>query len=95
MPQFLLAGSLPRYVGFQMEERGWGLDRAEEMIPEKPLPCFFRRSDRAAVEHRGKIEGKRREKHISYVLKQASRPELCRAALKVGEESVVTILSGH
>jgi len=61
MPQFLLAGSLPRYVGFQMEERGWGLDRAEEMIPEKPLPCFFRRSDRAAVEHRGKIEGKRRE----------------------------------
>jgi len=40
MPQFLLAGSLPRYVGFQMEERGWGLDRAEEMIPEKPLPCF-------------------------------------------------------
>jgi len=27
----------------------------------KTAALFFRRSDRAAVEHRGKIEGKRRE----------------------------------
>jgi len=58
MPQFLLAGSLPRFSngGARVGAGSGGRDDTG-----KTAALFFRRSDGAAVEHRGKIEGKRRE----------------------------------